>query len=299
MPRKSNNNGAESGSFHLSGLLEDAWGRYRRASKRAKSKITEESVHDLRVSLRRLEAAMDLIRPLADDPMQKARKKLERFFSSLNRLRDVHVQLLAVNNLIDAYPDIRVFQKKLLKKALSLSQAFKEKLSDRRRKLKNSFDSALENSRTMLDEVPATEMRRIVVESAHDAFAALTDALRALDPLEIASIHRIRVALKKFRYMIQAAQPVLRDTPEPTLQNMHELQTMLGSVHDADMLLEALKSWGKKQKQKKRRALEPAYEFLADRRRGAIDEALKRVHEIHTFWQLRDKKLNSAIRPGA
>src|SRR5436190_24263514 len=146
MTRNSKNNGAESTHFQVSSLLEDAWNRYRKASKRAKSKITEESVHDLRVSLRRLEAAMDFTRPIAEDQMQKTRKRLTKFFSSLNPLRDVHVQVLAVNDVANTYPDVRAFQKKLLRKEQSLSKALKQNLNDLRNRLKTAFDAALTDS---------------------------------------------------------------------------------------------------------------------------------------------------------
>ena len=299
MTRKAKNNGTESGSFHLPELLEEAWRRCRKASKRAKSEISEESIHELRVSLRRLEAAMDFTQPIAEDQMRKARKRLTKLLSSLNPLRDVQVQLLAVNELTGAYPDVRSFQKKLLKKEQSLSRELREELNDRLRKLKASFDEALADCRTTLDELQGSEMRRLIADGANDAFMALTETVKAIDPLEIATIHRTRVAFKKFRYMIQAAQPVLRDTPEVTLQHMHDLQTTLGSLHDTDMLLEALQKWDEKRAKRKQRALEPLYEMLAERRRGAMEEALSQIQEVHTFWQPREKRLSPPVRAGA
>jgi CHAD domain-containing protein len=80
---------------------------------------------------------------------------------------------------------------------------------------------------------------------------------------------------------------------------MHDLQTTLGSLHDTDMLLEALQQWGKKRAKKKQLALQPLYEMLAERRRGAMEEALRRIQEVHTFWQPREKRLNSPVRAGA
>src|SRR5207249_7379532 len=51
----------EDGASILGKQLEESWKRYRKVLKRAKSGMTEESVHDLRVALRRLEAVVDLV----------------------------------------------------------------------------------------------------------------------------------------------------------------------------------------------------------------------------------------------
>jgi CHAD domain-containing protein len=230
-----------------------------------------------------------------EDQMEKPRKRVEKFLDSLSPIRDVQVQLLAANDLVAAYPDLRRFQKRMLKRERSLTDGMTSKVDAHRRKLKKVFNAALADSRSALDSATPVDIRRTMVDRVNNAFSTVLDAIRDIDPEQVATIHRMRVAFKRFRYMVQAAKPTLRDMQDTTLERMHSLQTLLGSVHDADVLLEALKKWGRKQPKKERRALEPVYEMLAESRGAAVAEALKRLDEVPTFWQMREKKLNPAL----
>jgi CHAD domain-containing protein len=61
-----------------------------------------------------------------------------------------------------------------------------------------------------------------------------------VDPAQPATIHRVRVAFKKFRYMVEIVHPMLEGYPEANLKRMNRYQTLMGEIQDAEVFLKAL-----------------------------------------------------------
>src|SRR5262249_43147312 len=167
----------------------------------------------------------------------------------------------------------------------SLAKDLKKDLKSKHAKLERAFDKTLSRSRPLLRTFDATETQRIIAKSANSQFAAITDAAAAVDPHEIESIHRLRLAFKKFRYSIQAAQPVLHDTSETTFQHMHDFQDMLGRIHDSDLFFDALAKWGRKRKKSVQRDLAEVYGAVAQQRRDSIEKVATSLNVIQTLWR--------------
>jgi CHAD domain-containing protein len=261
------------------------WTRYGKAFKRAKSGLTEESVHDLRVALRRLDAILGLIRLFGpESDTKRARKRIATFRKRLNPLRDIHVQLLRVAEYAEVHPELEKFRKRLSKREKSLIRDLKKNLATNHRKLEKAVRVTVARSQPLLRAFTFTEAERTVDSGADAAYAAVVTDRQAMDPSDVASIHRVRVAFKKFRYLLQAAQPLLRDTPEITFERMHAFQDLFGAIQDADVFFETLTTWGRKQKKKVQSGLAPAYASVAQRRRDSIEQLLSGIHELEMFW---------------
>ena len=286
----------EDGASILGKQLEESWKRYRKVLKRAKSGMTEESVHDLRVALRRLEAVVDLVPLFAPaEYTQRTRRQLERIRNRLSPLRDVQVQLLSVGDLTNTYPDLLKFQKSLSKRERALTRGLQRDIQARHAKLKPTFNAMFGKSRRRLRMFTATEMERTVAEGADKAYTALVEAMRSVDSHEVSTIHQARIAFKRFRYTIQAAQPILRGTSEAAVHRMHDFQVILGGIQDAQVLFDTLTRWGQKQKKRVQRGLAPVCEVIAQRRRDSIARFLAALDDIQTFWRprLNERKLSA------
>src|SRR5262249_47631439 len=126
----------------------ESWRRYGKVHKRAAAEMTEESVHDLRVALRRLDATLSLIALFTPESYtRKTRKRLTAMRKQLNPLRDVQVQSLQVADLANTYPVLKQFQKRLSKREQSLLRDLKKDLESEQEKLETAFSATVSRSR--------------------------------------------------------------------------------------------------------------------------------------------------------
>jgi CHAD domain-containing protein len=290
----------ENNSSALGGLMADQWGRYRKALKRSKAVMSEQSTHDLRVSLRKLQAGVDLVGLfLPASHTAKTRRDIKRLRRALGPIRDLQVQILAAGELANAHPDLLKFQRRLSKKEYELIRESKRRIKTRHARLNRHFSATLERSHDLLRMFTAFEIERTVSGAIDKSCEEVAGMKRAVDRRDTSAIHRLRTAFKKFRYVMETAQPLLKDIPDARLERMRDMQRMMGEIHDAEVLYDAVARWGAKRKRKIRTGLSPVYELLAQRRRDSIDTFLARIEELHTYWkpsEVGKKRLAAAIR---
>src|SRR5206468_3419224 len=118
----------------------------------------------------------------------------------------------------------------------SLRRDLAEEIQAEHAALEKAFEKTIARSRNLLRVFDAPQTQQVIESGANTGYSALVESMRAIDPNDISSIHRMRLAFKRFRYTLQAAQPILHDTPETMFDRMHEFQDMLGAVQDADVL---------------------------------------------------------------
>jgi len=105
----------------LVGSLEERWHRFQVQLRRTRRSSTEGSVHDLRVSMRRLMATVDMIRTLIpDEGLQKTRRSLRKHLKEFNQLRDTHIQILALRALAHEFPPLRPLGLELRRREVKL-----------------------------------------------------------------------------------------------------------------------------------------------------------------------------------
>src|SRR5215472_6497357 len=80
--------------------LDTSWKAFSEAWKKARAKASEKSIHDLRVSTRRLVATLDLTQALSkNDQIAKLEGRFKRVLRGTGTLRDLQVQLLNVSQM--------------------------------------------------------------------------------------------------------------------------------------------------------------------------------------------------------
>jgi CHAD domain-containing protein len=95
-------------------------------------------------------------------------------------------------------------------------------------------------------------------------------------PISEDLLHAMRIALKKFRYVIEAAQPLLDDSARRRAKEMHAFQQLIGESRDVELLRTALEKWANKRG--KIIAVVPALYRLQEKR----DNLLKKIFESLT-----------------
>jgi CHAD domain-containing protein len=63
------------------------------------------------------------------------------------------------------------------------------------------------------------------------------DELYSFDPGEDGDLHNMRIAAKRVRYILEAAEPVFGAPSKRGVKAMKQLQDLLGEIHDCDELL--------------------------------------------------------------
>ena len=219
--------------------LEARWENYRTQVETCRGEFSEEAIHDLRVSARRLLAILDMGRAFDPKPhLQKARRTLKDQIDNLDDLRDVQVMRMEVAK---TPLDIKLFETHLQEREKRLLKtAHKQILALKLSKLKKRIDkirAALEK-RNLEEDFQAQLFR-----SVDRAYSRTMKAFAKVDASQPGSIHRLRLAFKGFRYMAEIVQPLIPSPPKKYLERMHEYQSSMGDIHDIEVFLSALKDF--------------------------------------------------------
>lgn len=202
--------------------LENAWARCEEA-------LDEKPVHELRLACRRGLPVLELLRELRPraQRVHHALLELKAVLRVLGPLRDAQVRSL---RLADAPTPQR---SRLLAKAQAEERA-----------LKPGVRRALENHRVALPKGMLKDEAGRTLIAGPDAFEnALRTRLEhrcrryrerwsARDKKKPKRIHRARIALKKYRYMLHALRPVLDRKSEGLMHTLKERQASIGKWHD-------------------------------------------------------------------
>jgi CHAD domain-containing protein len=211
-------------------------GKALKESKRTARQFDADSVHDLRVALRRSRTIADGLAVVDPDKTLRLLKKSSRdLFKSLGALRDVQVMLEWIRTLApDDDPLKTRFREALLKEEEAAKLEAATALAE--------FDTRRWRrwSRTL-----GERSRRIPIGSPVFLHLALKRWMEARDAHRRATRsrsrigwHRVRIALKRFRYTVENFLP--RQYAE-WADGLKSSQDLLGAVHDLDVLRAKLK----------------------------------------------------------
>jgi CHAD domain-containing protein len=272
----------------LARSLDDRWEVFRKQLARALRRPSEPAIHDLRVATRRLIALLSMIDSIIPSGrMEKARRQLRGHLKSFNELRDVHVQLLRVGGMVRKFPQLRAFATDLRMRERRLKrEAAREVRSIRVASLERVLAEELE---VVLGLVGDRSMKgagnAMLAGLGGRAFAMAVQRRQAIDPADARSLHRFRVAFKKFRYTIEILRPQLGWVTKQTLKQLNVYQTAMGEIQDLQVLSASLRSFVLRRGQLMSMASMPVYQHLADLRRRAMEEFLARADDLYQFWQ--------------
>ena len=195
-----------------------------------------DSVHDLRVAMRRCILIADVMRDLDPDASWKPmRKTARRLFRQLGTLRDAQVLTEWVQKLGSPEDPSTVALLAELQAQHERNRAAAQKSAEEfDRKQWRSWSRELAGRyRHMAADQPACES--VLLEHWE---AARESYRRAQKSRSGVAYHRTRVQLKKFRYAVQNFLPSMYPLWAPDLKF---LQDVLGEIHDLDVLSRMIK----------------------------------------------------------
>ena len=198
---------------------------------RASAGFAPDPVHDLRVALRRCRSIADGSIAIDPDPAWKEMKKAgRRLFSRLGELRDVHVMQEWAGKLASpSDPSAIALLQFLAARETELKQEAALALNEFDRKQWRRWSIKLPRRTTRLRQ-GSMIFKHLALERwmyAHDLHR------RAMRGRSRIALHKLRIGLKRFRYIVENFLP---EQHAAWGGDLKRVQDLLGEVHDLDVL---------------------------------------------------------------
>jgi len=193
-----------------------------------KKEITADSLHDLRVATRRLNAVLSLVRSLTGKKIRE--KELKRMMRLTSDLRDSHVRLQLLNSIREGGDDgfIKICEeitnREIGRKEVIVFQDIKEFPIS---KLKNNLKDIY------VPKDNKDKVLNILAELFENFYSYRDDAIKGDEFF----LHKMRISLKKLRYTAEIIDPLFPFINKDILDKMHQVQQFMGDIHDIDVLV--------------------------------------------------------------
>jgi CHAD domain-containing protein len=221
----------------------------------------EDAMHDMRVALRRLRAALRLFRLRRLDGPVKALQ------DALGAVRDLRLQ---IDWLARRDPHLAAKRRALLPGAAC---ALRRRLHIWQQRTVPLLQKAVQDL-DLSGRLGGDKVRKVLRRRLDRLEERLHAALKSLDP---ATAHRLRISVKQVRYMAELVEDALPDFSRPLLKELEPLQEALGKLHDTDVrihLLSRAKNRKLLEAEKKRRR-QQASQLIAELRRWSKAHLLR------------------------
>jgi len=269
---------------HLAESIQEMRRRYRKRLTRCQKKFSEEAVHDLRIETRRLLAMLDLLGALQlRDALKKTRKVFKKRLDAFDELRDTHVQLSLLKPLCRDFPEAREFDLLLLRREKDLVNQLRHEIkTTKQARLERRLRGFEKQLRKSAKAKSRKKGRSLAVAALSESFARVVSLRRLVRPNNTKTIHQMRVAFKRFRYLSELLQSMLPHLTKNRLCQMQEYQSMMGDIQDMEVLLAGLKEAVAK-KCLSAAAMRNLRSELLRRRRRLIDTFLAAIDGLFDF----------------
>jgi CHAD domain-containing protein len=240
--------------------------------------FTADPVHDLRVALRRCRSLAEGFRALDPDPAwKKMRRMAKDLFASLGVLRDCQV-LMEWTSKLGTTDDPVV-------------AAFLHYCHAKEQPLKEHVDAALQrfdrgqwrnwaatlSGRTASLRPGSEPFQSLALERWTRARRLHNQAVRQGQP---ADFHRLRIGLKKFRYVIENFIPELH---RQWGEGLKRAQDLLGEIHDLDVLWITVLGSGVLETEDARQRWE---RLVGEARKARVDQYFRETAGPDALWQM-------------
>ncbi|HEX2996425.1 MAG TPA: CHAD domain-containing protein [Anaerolineales bacterium] len=262
--------------------LDERWKIYRAELKRCRAEFSNEAVHDLRTAARRMLAVIWLLNSASPRPrLQKLSRAFKDQLDEFDSLRDTQVVLAEISETLHRLPQLQVFQDylqgvekrllKILRKKLKVIDLFD--VSKRIRRLRESLKVEANSN----DDLVLQTLRTV-----DEAFFTAKQRRQWINPAQANTIHRVRVAFKSFRYMVEIIHPLLPDFPPENLKQMHDYQSLMGEIQDVEVVMQMFADIPVPASSFDPEPVRSYYECC---HAEAISTYMESVKQLDTFWR--------------
>ena len=202
-----------------------------------------EEIHDMRVSSRRLREALSLFAPCYDEvTLQRCTREVRKVTRSLGALRNLDESFLFFAGLAEELdtPHRLALMPFLMSREAAraphltqLARFFEKKRPDRfldRHRRRLSCPSLLKSKDGIDPFMPLREFAEIAMKERHEGLLPLVEPARCVGA--DAARHRLRIALKHYRYRFELFQPLANARYDRVYRLIKQYQEHLGVLND-------------------------------------------------------------------
>ncbi len=218
--------------------LDQCWKNYRADLKHCRAEFSNEAVHDLRSSARRMLALIQLLNFLTPRPrLEKLNRAFKDELEEFDDLRDTQVVLAEVAEALQELPQLQEFEHYLQDVEKGLLKALRKKL-----KVIDLFDVSkrIRRMRESLKTEPSDGLVSQILQAVDDAYLITKQRQKWINPAQASTIHHVRIAFKTFRYMVEIVYPLVPGFPPENLKRMNDYQSLMGEIQDVEVIMQRL-----------------------------------------------------------
>lgn len=270
----------------LAKALEERWRTYRKELRRCQEHFSEGAVHQLRVATRRLLAQFLLLDCVAPSVgLDKARPILKCRLAALGDLRDTQVQRGFIEEQSVRFPELAPLRAWLVRRERKLARSAAKRVQRfRTNKLGKWISTMSEDLSARAGNARARkQLAAAVARAAADAFAETLRRRRAIDPANRRTIHKTRIAFKRFRYMMESLSPDLTGLSKRRLRTLAYYQRKMGIIQDLEVMQRCVARFVHEHRESKA-ALRPFCSYLQQRQARALRSFLLSADDLLGFW---------------
>ena len=275
----------------LASSLRNRWVLYQGRRCQFETEPSEEAVHELRVATRRLMAQLDLFAAVASSGIaEKGRRALKRSMKALGRLRDIQMQRIFIEGQLDSFPNLILLLHDLRREETARIASATAKV----RSLKNyKFEKWIslmfqDLAEKTSDPRENTRLSSEVVDVLQNTYAAVIRRRQAIRTGDADTIHALRVAFKKFRYVVETLSPGFTGFNERELAALASYQRSMGLIQDLEIIQASAATFIEKYPAAEEFLL-PFMRHLRQSRGRALVSFMKQADEILEFSPIASK----------
>jgi CHAD domain-containing protein len=270
----------------LANALGCRWKVYRARIGSCRDDFSEQKVHKFRVATRRLIAQLLIVGCVTPGRTpEKARRVLKRQLKVLGELRDTHVQRLFIQCRMARFPELILVEDVLRRREHQLEKAAAGKVIGFKARKLEKWILALQLRLAMTPTADgcSDELLKAATRATTRAFAKLVSRRKAIDPANPDSIHRTRIAFKKFRYMVESLSPNFTGLDKRQLRELAHYQERMGILQDLEIIERCIIGYVRQEKEIGT-LLTPFSRYLQATRTRALRSFLKSADDLFEFW---------------
>jgi CHAD domain-containing protein len=261
--------------------LTQRWDKFGVRLRRCRTDFTEENIHDLRVSMRRMMALLAMCKAVLPTVRSRGlRRELKFHLDSLDEVRDTQVTLLFLKkhfrrqaSAIPLTTYLLLQETHLLRQlGFEIAQIEDGLLSEKVFALRSFLETTL----------TGTGVAEQILAVVDEAFAEVQWKKVNVIPDNPTSFHPMRITFKKFRYMLEVAEPLVPPMPLTRLRTLHRYQGMMGNIQDMVVFLGFLDHFGAENPQFD---LTPVRNFAIQKRDERIEYFNARINQLNRYWR--------------
>jgi len=183
-------------------------------------------------------AFIQLLNTISPRPrLQKLNHAFREQLDEFDGLRDTQVILAELSETLQELPQLGDFYNYLQDVEKDLLKTLRKKL-----KIIDLFDvsKGIRRMQESLKTESDRDLRLPILQTVDDAFLVTKQRRNWINPAQASTIHRVRIAFKTFRYMVEIIHPILNEFPLENLEQMHTYQSLMGEIQDVEVIMQAL-----------------------------------------------------------